>query len=364
MFQPFLKSFSLPRGPLVRNRMVVAAMTNLQSEEDGRLHDRELTWLNARAQGGFGVVTTCAAHVSLDGQGWPGELGVYDDAMLPGLTRLAQTLKGNGAMVWAQLFHGGVRAPSSVTGLQPWSASAVDLQQRGVEVPRAATEEDIRRTIQNFAAAAARCEQAGMDGVELHGAHGYLLSQFLGTVTNQRTDQWGGSLENRARFVMEIFDAVRASVSDSFIVGIRLSPEVRAQGVTLEESLKVAQWLGERGVDFVHASLWDAFKPVAAANGMPLTTLFRDVLSEEVPLIVTGGVWTPDQALQVMDQGADLVGLGRAAIGNPNWPIHARQPDFEPEMPPFSEDDLRSKGLSDGFVQYMKRWKGFVAVPE
>jgi 2,4-dienoyl-CoA reductase-like NADH-dependent reductase (Old Yellow Enzyme family) len=335
-------------------------MTNLQSERDGRLHQRELDWLEARAAGGFGNITTCAAHISLDGQGWAGELGVYDDIHIPGLTRLATALKRHGASTWVQLFHGGVRAPSSLTGQQPWSASIFDLGQTGVEVPRAATEEDIQRTITQFAQAAARCEAAGMDGVELHGAHGYLLSQFLGTVTNTRTDDWGGSLENRSRFLFAVYDAVRAATSDAFTVGIRLSPLVKAQGLVLSDSLQVAKSFAERGVDFIHASLWDSFVPNPEHPNRTLTQLFRDSIGSKCPLIVTGSIWTPSQAQQILSEGADLIGLGRAAIGNPDWPIKARTEGFEPDRPPYTPDDLRQKGLSEPFVQYMRRWKGFV----
>jgi 2,4-dienoyl-CoA reductase-like NADH-dependent reductase (Old Yellow Enzyme family) len=360
---PYLKPFTFPSGQTTPNRLVVAAMTNQQSEADGRLHQRELDWLEARAAGGFGNITTCAAHISPDGQGWTGELGVFSDIHLPGLTKLATTLKDHGASTWVQLFHGGVRAPSKVTGQQPWSASVFDLSQSNVEVPRAATEADIQRTIQNFADAAARCETAGFDGVELHGAHGYLLSQFLGTNTNTRTDKWGGNLANRARFLFAVYDAVRAATSPTFTVGIRLSPLVKAQGLILADSLQVAQWFAERGVDFIHASLWNSFERHPEHPNTPQTTLFRQAVSSSCPLIVTGGLWTPSQVNQILQEGADLVGMGRAAIGNPCWPQQAQDPNFEPAHPPYTPEYLLEKSLSKPFIDYMRNWKGFVADP-
>ncbi|HAE55220.1 MAG TPA: oxidoreductase [Acidimicrobiaceae bacterium] len=355
-----LDSFTYPNGQTQRNRLIVAAMTNLQSEPDGRLHQRELDWLEARAKGGFGNVTTCAAHVTLDGQGWEGELGVYDDMHIPGLTRVATALKTNGAMAWCQIFHGGVRAPSKVTGQQPWSASVFELDQTGVEIPRAATEEDIARTIDAFAQAARRCEDAGFDGVELHGAHGYLLSQFLGTITNTRTDRWGGPLEHRVRFLFEVYDAVRAITSPNFMVGIRLSPFVVAQGLELPDSLQVAQWFAERGADFIHASLWDSFQRHPDHPETSLTSLFREAVPPACPLIVTGGVWTPEQANLVLEEGADLVGMGRAAIGHADWPIRAQDPNFEPQRPPYTPEYLAEQALSPQFINYMRRWKNFV----
>jgi 2,4-dienoyl-CoA reductase-like NADH-dependent reductase (Old Yellow Enzyme family) len=300
--------------------------------------------------------------VSPDGQGWEGELGVYDDTLLPGLTRLADDLRSAGSLSLVQLFHAGVRAPSALTGRQPWSASAFELDSPGFETPRAATLEDIETTITAFAEAAQRCARAGFDGVELHGAHGYLLGQFLGCVSNTRDDAWGGSLENRARFVRRVFAATREATPGSFVVGIRLSPEVADQGVALDDALTVSRWLAEDGVDFVHASHWDSFAPPAAHPGStkPLTTWFREALGPDVPLIATGSIWTPAQADEVLSQGADLIGLARAAIGNPAWPQDAARPGWEPARPPHTPAHLAAAALSPTFIDYMRRWPDFV----
>jgi 2,4-dienoyl-CoA reductase-like NADH-dependent reductase (Old Yellow Enzyme family) len=335
-------------------------MTNKQSHADGTLGDDELAWL--RARGGFGIVTTCAAHVAKDGQGWDGELGVFDDAHVPGLTRLAAALRAEGALSLVQIFHGGVRAPSRLTGARPWSASRFELDAPNFEVPRAATGEDIERTIAAFAAAARRCAEAGFDGVEIHGAHGYLITQFLGTVTNARDDEWGGPLKNRARFVRRIVAAVRAATPDDFLVGVRLSPEVAEQGVTLDDALQVARWLVADGVDFLHVSNWDSFRPPAAHpdSAKPLTTWFREAVGPDVPVIATGSVWTPAQADAVLDHGADLVGLARAAIGNAKWPERAATPGWEPARPPYTPDHLRAQALGETLIDYMRLWPGFV----
>ena len=339
-------------------------MTNKQSHPDGSLHDHELDWLARRASGGFGIVTTCAAHVSLDGQGWEGELGVYSDTLLPGLERLASAISSAGALGIVQIFHGGVRAPSSLTGQQPWSATAFDLAERHFERPRPATEADILGTIEAFAAAAARCEKAGFDGVELHGAHGYLLAQFLGRHTNTRGDIWGGDdLHDRARLILEALRAVRARVSDRFIVGVRISPELKDMGVDFDESLQVARWLAEAGADFVHVSLWDAWKRADKHpdSEKPLTTWFREALPDTCPLMIAGGVWTPQQAQQILDQGADFVAMARAAIGHPRWPQLAMDdPSYAPPRPPFTPEHLAAAALSPPFIDYMRRWPGFV----
>ena len=360
VFEPWTFSRSQRVCP---NRLVVAAMTNKQSHADGSLSDDELRWLAHRARGGFGMVTTCAAHVRADGQGWDGEMGVFDDSHLPGLTRLATAISEHGALGIVQIFHGGVRAPSRLTGQQPWSASAFELEQANFEVPRPATEDDILETIESFAAAAARCEAAGFAGVELHGAHGYLLCQFLGRISNTRSDRWGGPLlENRARLILETLRAVRARCSERFIVGVRISPEVGNIGVDFDESLTVARWLAEEGADFVHVSLWDSWQPARKYpdDPRPLTATFREAIPSHCPLIIAGGIWTPAQAEEIMAQGADFVAMARAAIGNPDWPQQARVAGYEPARPPYTPQALKEAALSTAFVDYTRRWAGFV----
>src|SRR5262249_17930319 len=144
-----------------------------------------------RAQGEFGLVSTCAAHVTEDGKGFDGQLGVWGDHQLPGLRRLAHALKAAGTVPITQLFHGGVRSPSRLTGVQPLSASPFVEAKPGFEVPRPATAEDLDRIIAAFQAAAERSRETGFEGVEIHGAHGYLLCQFLSVIHNTRTDEWG-----------------------------------------------------------------------------------------------------------------------------------------------------------------------------
>ncbi len=339
--------------------MALAALTNLQSHADGSLSDEELRFLVLRARGGFGIVTTCAAHVSRDGQGWPGELGIFDDALLPGLTRLASALHEAGALAFVQIFHGGLRADPALIGGRPWSASAVDEASRPV---RAATEDDLIRVIGDYASAAARAHAAGMDGVEIHGAHGYLLTQFLSRIDNRRTDAWGGPLENRARLIREVTRAVRARVPETFVVGVRLSPEDfgQARGLDLDESLEVARWLAEDGADFLHLSLWTATRNTTKRPDAHPIPEFRRVVPSDVRLFAAGKVWTRAEADALLDLGADVIALGRSAIANPDWPLRAADPAFEPKRPPLSPDELVERGLSPRFVEYMRNWKNFV----
>ncbi|MGV3710061.1 MAG: tRNA-dihydrouridine synthase [Gemmatimonas sp.] len=356
MTTPLFEPITLRTGLHMRNRIALAPMTNKQSHDDGTLAEDELLWLSSRADGGFGLIMTCASHIAKDGQGWPGELGIWNDAQLPGLRRLAASLRERGAASMVQIFHGGVRADASVSEGQPWSASALDGA-------RAATEADITAVIAHFAAAARRAEEAGFDGVEIHGAHGYLITQFLSRTQNLRTDHWGGSLENRARLAREVVRAVRAATSPSFTVGIRLSPEDfgNAQGLDIDENVQVARWLAEDGVDFIHLSLWRSALNSKKHPEQHAVALFRAALPADVAIIAAGSVYTRAEAEHLLDLGADVVALGRSAIINPDWPIRAKDDAWEPRRPPVSFADLRDRHLGVPFADYMRSWKGFVA---
>jgi 2,4-dienoyl-CoA reductase-like NADH-dependent reductase (Old Yellow Enzyme family) len=355
MFTPL----PLRPGVSTSNRVWLAPLTNMQSHPDGACSDAEETFLARRAEGGFGLVMTCAAHVAQDGKAWPGELGVHDDAMMPGLTRLAARIRAGGALAAAQLFHGGLRASEAVSGLPTWSASA--YVEPGAPTPRAATEDDIERVIEQFANAARRCAAAGFDAVELHGAHGYLLSQFQSTVYNQRTDAWGGSLANRARLIRETTRAVRAAAPGLALI-VRLSPEDfgQAKGIDLDETLALARWLADDGMDVLHLSLWRSAVTTVKRPDQHATPLFREAVGDGVKIVVAGGVWSRADAEAQLARGADAVALGRAAIANHDWPRRAES-GAPIATPPVSAAHLASEGLSPGFVDYMRRWKGFVS---
>jgi 2,4-dienoyl-CoA reductase-like NADH-dependent reductase (Old Yellow Enzyme family) len=362
LFEPV----SFRGGKVAKNRISLAPLTNQQSHADGALSDDELRWLAMRADGGFGIVETCAAHVALDGQGWPGELGVFEDRLVPRLSELSARLRGPGALSLVQLFHGGARSPSKLVGQRPWSASAfaVEDDKSGFESPREATEADVARVIEDFRRAARRCLDAGFDGIELHGAHGYLLCQFLSRTMNTRADAWGGSLEGRARLLRETVRAVRAACPHPFLVGVRLSPEdfAAVKGLDLDESLQVARWLRDDGVDFVHLSLWNVEKNTTKRPDAHAIPLFRESVGPDVRILAAGNVWTRAEAEAVIARGADVVALGKAGIANPDWPARVEaDPQWQPRHPPLTTSELCERGLSEAFAGYMKRWKGFVA---
>jgi 2,4-dienoyl-CoA reductase-like NADH-dependent reductase (Old Yellow Enzyme family) len=352
-----LSPLNFRNGVTAKNRVMLAPMTNSQSHEDGTLSNEELHWLTLRADGGFGIVMTCAAHVAKDGQGWVGELGVFDDAQIPGLTKIAKNMHDRDALAFAQIFHGGLRADQKLSGERPWSANEVEGG------PRAATEEDLSRVIRQFGDAAHRARSAGMDGVEIHGAHGYLLTQFLSPIENTRTDSWGGALENRARLVREVMRTVRARVPKSFAVGVRLSPEDfgNAKGMDLDESVTTAKWLTDDGADFIHLSLWRSEFNSRKRPEEHVVTAFKKVLPPDVRIFAAGNIWTRAEADKLLELGADGVALGRSAIANPDWPRRANEKNWEPKRPPLTLAELEARGLSPAFATYMRNWKNFVA---
>jgi 2,4-dienoyl-CoA reductase-like NADH-dependent reductase (Old Yellow Enzyme family) len=356
-----LDPFTFRNGVRARNRLWLAPMTTEQCFEDGRLSEEELRWLAMRAAGGFGVVETCAAHVALDGQGFPGALGIHDDRLLPGLTRLAEVLRRREALGIVQLFHAGMRVPLPLIGHQGWSATS--QVEGGVEIARAAIEADITRVVDQFRRAALRASAAGFAGVELHAAHGYLLCQFLSATINTRTDRWGGTLEGRARLLRATARAVRAAVPSRFVVGVRLSPEDygAAQGLDLDESLQIAGWLCDDGIDFLHLSLWEADANTTKRPYEHPIPLFRRALVPQVPLVVAGGVWTRADAEDLVAKGASAVALGRAAILNAEWPRHAGDASWRPQRPPVTKLELEQLGVSGRFARFLERWEGFVA---
>jgi 2,4-dienoyl-CoA reductase-like NADH-dependent reductase (Old Yellow Enzyme family) len=345
------------------NRTLLAAMTNKQSNQDGTLSKEEINWLVRRAKGGFGIITTAAANVTETGRGWEGEMGVWGDHQLPGLVDMANQLRQTETISLVQLFHGGMRAPESLNGVQPISASKNTEAGMDGKYTREMTDEEIKSMIESFTQAAVRCEKAGFHGVELHGAHSYLICQFLGSITNRREDDWGGDIFSRSRFLREIIESIRKVTDPKFLIAVRISPIIEKSGINLHESLELTRILCEMEIDMLHISCWDVFQPVEGDElGPSLTKRFSEVIPKNIPLISTGAVWDSKDAQWLMDQGADIVGVARVGIGHPDWPQHLSDPGYKPEKPPFSVKHLENVDLSPVFIEYMKRWKNFVII--
>ncbi len=348
---------SLPHGPTWPNRFALAPLTNLQSHADGTLSDDERRWLVARAEGGFGLTMTCAAYVARAGNAWPGQLGVADDAHLPGLRRLADEIRATGSVSSVQLHHGGIRASSEASGEQlvaPW-----DDEAKGA---RALTTDEVRQAVDDFVAAAVRSEQAGFDGVQVHGAHGYLVAQFLDARKNHRTDAYGGDLTGRSRFLWEVLRGVRESTGADFQVGLRLSPE--RFGIDLGEAVALTgEVLASGLVDHLDLSLWDVRKPVhGSTDDDLLIDHFTSLPRHGVALGVAGKILTAADAAWCLDRGADFATVGTGAILHHDFAARAvADAGFESLPQPVTREHLAAERVGPVFVDYLAtNWDDFV----
>ena len=358
-FEPISPDTALtfPNGQIMKNRFMLAPLTNKQSHADGSLSDVERNWLTMRARGQFGLVMTCATSVQQVGKCWAGQLGIYDERHLPGHLLLTEQIRDQGSLAVSQLHHGGIRADSKVTGEQVVGPSDLEkYQARGLRLV------EVEQVRDDFIAAAQRAQQAGYDGVEVHGAHGYLIAQFLSPELNQREDAYGGGLENRFRLLKEIIEGIRSECGPDFLLGVRLSPE--RFGMVLDEVKEVSQWLIDSGaLDFLDISLWDTFKQPEGANseGPSLLEHFTTLDRKNVKLTVAGKIHGGKEVQKALTLGVDFVTVGRSGILHHDFPIHVMQDEhFEPQSLPVTQAYLIQEGLSQPFIDYMRRWEGFV----
>ncbi|MDP4096177.1 NADH-dependent flavin oxidoreductase [Paenibacillus sp. P96] len=324
------QSFTLPAsGIQLKNRVVMAPMTNSASHENGDVSDDELAYYRERS-GGVGAVITAVANVTEDGIGFDGEVGVYDDRHIEGLTRLADTIHAEGAKAILQVFHAGRLAPLHLLkGGSPISASAIahtDMEGKDLPVPREMTTEDIQRVIQAFGEATRRAIKAGFDGIEIHGANRYLIQQFFSPYTNRREDQWGGSLEKRIAFplavVAEVKRAVKEHAQRPFIIGYRISPEEHYEpGITIEDSLYLVDRIADESIDYIHLSTMNFFEgSIRDQNDTRLPTVrVHEKVGDRVAVIGVGSIHTPEEAARALDTGVPLIALGRQLLVEPHW---------------------------------------------
>ncbi|MEU9821279.1 NAD(P)-binding protein [Pseudonocardia alni] len=325
-------------GVRLRNRTLLPSMTTRLADDAGHVTDATLAYYRARAEGGVGLVTVEMASPEIAGKHRFRELGIYDDMFLPGLRRLVDTLHEAGARASIQLGHGGSRARSVVSGTTPVAPSAVPTPVFEIEaelaVPEAMSAARMRETVDAYVAAAARAQRAGFDMVELHGAHGYLISQFLSPLENTRSDSYGGSLENRARFGLEILRRIKSEVPGLpviFRIGVE---DFFPGGLTADEGMQVGRWAEQNGADAVSVTAGH-YRSLPAAERMippmayPAATFVeyaaRMKQLVDVPVIGVGRLGDPEVAAgAVADGRLDIVALGRPLIADPHWVAKAQ----------------------------------------
>lgn len=337
-------------GKSIPNRFVLAPLTSTQGEESGAVSKAEQRFLQMRAQGGYGLVMTCAAHVSPHGQAFPRQLAIYSDDFKSGLSELAKTIQAENKLAIVQLHHGGMRALPELIGEQARCPSDNERAQA-----RAMTSDEVQAIIKDFIQAAVRAQQCGFDGVELHGAHGYLIGQFLSSTINQRTDNYGGSFENRSRLLWEIIRGIRQHCGQDFFLGVRLSPE--RFGMKLDEILSLSQEIMTSGlVDFLDISAWDLYKyPVDEHyQAKTLVEYFIELERGNCKLGFAGKVIQGKDVEYLLELGADCVVQGETAIVEHDFPQQLQtNPNHQRIATPVSAAHLREQGLSQYFIDYL-----------
>lgn len=340
----------------LKNRLAVAPMTTQQSNADGSISNAETDWMTRVSEDGYGLVISCAASISDTATAFYNQLSLGHDKFIPELKNLSDTMKKNGSMNVIQLCHAGSRAIEKLTGEKPHSASSYMLLIFDFQPPLELTKNQISQITEDFANACARAEKAGFDGVELHGANGYLFTQFISTMTNLRTDEYGGSLENRARFSREVVKACRKKVSQNFIIGFRMSFEGAGMeiGLDIDENIQIANWLAEDGIDYIHSS--HLFYHAKTSKYPEITTVeyLRKHVHRDLPLVIAGSINSMEDAEKAMSLGADILAIGRAAIGNKNLPRYFENNETLPYKTPFTESHLHEIGISENFIDYLK----------
>lgn len=323
---------ALVPGLVLRNRVVMAPMTTWASNEDGTVSDEEDAYYRHRAQD-VGLVITGCTHVQANGIGFTNEFAAYDDRFIPSLRKLATAAKSGGAPAILQIFHAGVKTlPALVSDVVAASAVSGEIGPFASAItPRALGAEEIEEVIAAFADTTRRAIAAGFDGVELHGAHGFLIQNFFSPRSNRRTDQWGGALEDRMRFPLAVVAAVKRAIAEHadrpFALGYRISVEEAGEGgLAIADSLQLITRLIDAGASYLHASLGSALdqKPATTGPHATIVSILSDHIGGRIPLIAAGGIRTPAQAESALDMGLSLVALGQGLVINPDWIEHAR----------------------------------------
>lgn len=326
LFEPI----TFANGITLRNRIVMAPMTTWSANDDGTVSDAEVLYYRRRVNG-IGLVLTGCTHVTPNGIGFTGEFASYDDSFIPSLRRLVEAAKSGGAPAVLQIFHAGNKAiPELIPGEDVVGASAVAVSpgpfNPGGVTPRALSYAEIQEIISAFGEATRRAIEAGFDGIELHGAHGFLVQNFFSPHYNQRDDAWGGTLENRMRFplavVREVKRVIATHAERPFLLGYRLSPEEPEQdGLRMSDTYALIDGLIDIGVDYIHASLSNILeaKPVEATDDRTIAERVAVKVAGRVPVIAAGQVRTPQQAERALDLGLSLVAVGQGLVMNPEW---------------------------------------------
>jgi 2,4-dienoyl-CoA reductase-like NADH-dependent reductase (Old Yellow Enzyme family)/thioredoxin reductase len=324
----------------VPNRIAMTAMGNHMAKPGGEVSDIDIAFYGARAAGGVGlVILECLTIDYEHGKGNFGQMSADDDRFIPGLTALADEIHRYGSVVSAQIYHPGRQGITDLNGVETMpSASTVECQ--AVHQPvHAMTKEEIDDVIKKFGSAARRCQAAGIDSVEIHGAHGYLITQFMSPYTNKRTDEYGGSLENRMRFLKEIIAEVRAQTGPDYPIIVRFSADEHLEfvgapeeGIHLDEGIEMAKLIESYGVQAldvscgIYETMNTAWEPIGFDQGWKIDGPAKVKEAVSIPVIGAAVIRDPAYAEQILEEGKlDIIGSARSFFADPDWGIKAKE---------------------------------------
>ncbi|MFJ8218076.1 NADH-dependent flavin oxidoreductase [Bacillus cereus] len=329
-YNKILSPYNLANGTTLKNRVVVAPMTTYSGQEDGCVSDEEIAYYRRRAAGP-GMFITAAATISPVATSFPRQMKVYDKQSISGLTDLANSIKEKGTKAILQLHHGGSESLPGYTGgeqmVSPSGVVASIYKEVGEEyIPRELSQDEIVSTIQDFGRATYLAIQSGFDGVEIHGANGYLIQQFFSPYSNHRSDYWGGTLEKRMNFPLAVIEEVKRVrdhyASKQFIIGYRFSPEEQEEsGIKMDDTVAFVNKLADQELSYLHLSVKNVWSLPRSGSNRTLTRteIFRDVIAGRTSFISLGSIHTPDEALDVLEKDVPLFALGRELLMEPDW---------------------------------------------
>ncbi len=309
----------------LRNRIVMPPMATEYATQEGMATEKHVQHYSLRCKG-LGLLIVEHTYVVPEGRLSRHQLGIYSDAHVAKLKHVVEAVHEHNTPIALQITHAGSATTREIAGVQPRAPSAV-AGPRGGEAPRELRVEEIEAISRAFAEAARRACEAGFDAVEIHGAHGFLLNQFLSPYTNRRTDEYGGTIRNRLRLSLDIISRVRDALGDDYPILYRLAAEDRVQsGLPLEDGVKAAQILSRAGISIIDVSGGlGGSRPsdlLSAGFFVPQAAAVKKAV--EVPVIGVGGVTTPEEADSIVSSGdVDLVAIGRAMLKDPDWATKA-----------------------------------------
>ena len=317
----------------LNTKLVMPPMASEKADAGGIVSQALCDYYDEKTKGSYiGLVIIEHSYVSPQGKASVGQLSISDDSTIEGFKKLASVLHKNGAKVIAQISHAGAAARHKITGYDVLSSSSVMIPRKApdYELPRAMTQDDINKVINDFVQAARRAKEAGLDGVEIHSAHGYLLNQFFSPIMNKRTDKYNGSsIEGRTRLHIEIIEAIRKITGPDFLIAVRLGAcDYISGGSSLEDSVEACLLFKKAGVDLLDISggFCGYTNPELEEEGWfsRITQAVKEKVG--VPVILTGGIVSPEAAEKILqEEKADLIGVGRALLNDSDWPKKAKQ---------------------------------------